>query len=80
MITLGKEINTLKNTIEERKKDLYYSDSFEQSAQIREDIENMQKKLSILEQKLNKEAIKSIEKGLVKNDKEKAEDSVLGAY
>jgi len=76
---LEKEINTLKNTIEERKKDLYYSDSFEQSAQIKEDIENMEKKLSVLEQKLGKEGIKSNDKTLVKNEKEKLKDSVLVA-
>lgn len=78
-INLEKEIQTLKHTIEERKKDLYYSDSFEQSTQIREDIENIEKKLAILEQKLNKEAIKSNDKDLVKNEKEKPKDSVLGA-
>ena len=78
-VNLEKEIQTLKHTIDERKKDLYYSDSFEQSAQMREDIENMEKKLSVLEQKLNKEVIKGTEKGLVKNEKEKPKDSVLGA-
>lgn len=70
-----KEIYNLKNTIEERKKDLYYSDSFEQSAQIREDIENMEKKLFVLEQKLGREAIKRNNKTPVENKK----DSVLGA-
>lgn len=78
-VNLEKEIQTLIHTIDERKKDLYYSDSFEQSAQIREDIENMEKKLSVLEQKLNKEVIKGTEKGSVKNEKEKQKDSVLGA-
>ena len=39
----------------------------------------MEKKLSVLEQKLNKEVIKGTEKGLVKNEKEKPKDSVLGA-
>ena len=76
---LEKEIQTLKYTIEERKIDLYYSDSFEQSTQIRGDIENMEKKLSVLEQKLGSEAIKSTEKRSVKNEKEKPKDSVLGA-
>lgn len=78
-VNLEKEIQTLKHTIDERKKDLYYSDSFEQSAQIREDIENMEKKLSVLEQKLNREVIKGTEKGSVKNEKEKPKDSVLDA-
>jgi len=76
---LEKEIQTLKHTIEERKKDLYYSDSFEQFTQGREDIEHMEKKLFVLEQKLNKEAIKSNDKASVKNEKEKPKKSVLGA-
>lgn len=51
-IKLEKKINELKHEIKERKKDAYYSDSWEQSAQIREDIECKEKELAKLEKEL----------------------------
>lgn len=41
----SQEIAKLKSEIEERKKDLFYADSWEQSGQIRADIEGMEAKL-----------------------------------
>lgn len=73
-------IKTLKEEIKERKQDLYYADSFEQSAQIREDIENMEKKLDYLERKVYTGQEKSMDKGLAKGRYENTrKDSVLGA-
>ena len=74
------DIKTLKNAIEERKADLYYADSFEQSAQVREDIENMEKKLEYLEQKLSTGQGKTKYKSLVNSKKgDSKKESVLGA-
>ena len=61
----SQEIAKLKSEIEEREKDLFYADSWEQSGQIRADIEKMNAKLNTL---LNSEKGKE-------NDKK----SVLGA-
>jgi len=61
----SQEIAKLKSEIEERKKDLFYADSWEQSGQIRADIEKMNAKLNTL---LNSEKGKE-------NDKK----SILGA-
>ncbi len=73
-------IKTLKEEIKERKQDLYYADSFEQSAQIREDIENMEKKLAYLERKVYTGQEKSMDKGLAKGIYENTrKNSVLGA-
>lgn len=73
-------IKTLKEEIKERKQDLYYADSFEQSAQIREDIENMEKKLAYMERKLSVGQEKSMDKGSAKGKYENTiKDSVLGA-
>ena len=73
-------IKTLIEEIKERKQDLYYADSFEQSAQIREDIENMEKKLAYLERKLYTGQEKSMDKGLAKGRYENTiKNSVLGA-
>lgn len=44
----SQEIAKLKSEIEERKKDLFYADSWEQSGQIRADIEGMEAKLNTL--------------------------------
>ena len=44
----SQEIAKLKSEIEEREKDLFYADSWEQSGQIRADIEKMKAKLNIL--------------------------------
>ena len=61
----SQEITKLKSEIEEREKDLFYADSWEQSGQIRADIEKMKAKLNTL---LNSEKGKE-------NDKK----SILGA-
>ena len=61
----SQEIAKLKSEIEEREKDLFYADSWEQSGQIRADIEKMKAKLNTL---LNSEKGKE-------NDKK----SILGA-
>ena len=61
----SQEIAKLKSEIEEREKDLFYADSWEQSGQIRADIEKMNAKLNTL---LNSEKGKE-------NDKK----SILGA-
>lgn len=42
----SQEIAKLKSKIEEREKDLFYADSWEQSGQIRADIEKMKAKLN----------------------------------
>jgi hypothetical protein len=74
------DIKALKNAIEERKADLYYADSFEQSAQIREDIENMEKKLAFLEQKLSTGQGKTKDKSLINSEyRNTTKESVLGA-
>ena len=44
----SQEIAKLKNEIEEREKDLFYADSWEQSGQLRADIEKMKAKLNTL--------------------------------
>ena len=44
----SQEIAKLKSEIEEREKDLFYADSWEQSGQIRADIERMEAKLNTL--------------------------------
>lgn len=68
--TLEKEIQSLQEQIEDRQLDLYYADSFEQSGQIREDIQMMEAKLSSLEERLKKTVEKASEKEN-KNIKEK---------
>lgn len=68
--TLEKEIQSLQEQIEDRQLDLYYADSFEQSGQIREDIQEMEAKLSSLEERLKKTVEKASEKEN-KNIKEK---------
>jgi len=74
------DVKALKEEIKERKQDLYYADSFEQSAQIREGIENMEKKLAYMEGKLSTGKEKSIDKGLAKGKYENSrKNSVLGA-
>ncbi|EGG90609.1 hypothetical protein HMPREF0491_00480 [Lachnospiraceae oral taxon 107 str. F0167] len=74
------DIKALKEEIKERKQDLYYADSFEQSAQIRKDIENIEKKLAYMEKKLYIGQEKSMDKGLVKGKYENSrKNSVLGA-
>lgn len=71
--------NSLTNKME-RKLDHHYADSFEQARQITENIEKMENKLAVLEQKLHKGQGKSSEKSLVKNEKaDKSKNSVLGA-
>jgi hypothetical protein len=74
------DINVLKEKIKERKMNLYYADSFEQSAQIREDIGNMEKKLEHLEQKLLNGQRKTNDKSLVNGKSgDNKKESVLGA-
>ena len=70
---LEKEIQSLQEQIEDRQLDLHYADSFEQSGQIREDIQKMEAKLSSLEERLKK----TVEKVSEKENKPK--DSILGA-
>lgn len=70
---LEKEIQFLQEQIEDRQLDLHYADSFEQSGQIREDIQKMEAKLSSIEERLKK----TIEKVSEKENKPK--DSILGA-
>lgn len=70
---LEKEIQSLQEQIEDRQLDLHYADSFEQSGQIREDIQKMEAKLSSLEERLKK----TVEKASEKENKPK--DSILGA-
>lgn len=70
---LEKEIQSLQEQIEDRQLDLHYADSFEQSGQIREDIQKMEAKLSSIEEKLKK----TVEKVSEKENKPK--DSILGA-
>ncbi len=70
---LEKEIQSLQEQIEDRQLDLHYADSFEQSGQIREDIQKMEAKLSSIEERLKK----TIEKVSEKENKPK--DSILGA-
>ena len=66
---LEKEIQSLQEQIE----DLHYADSFEQSGQIREDIQKMETKLSSIEERLKK----TVEKVSEKENKPK--ESILGA-
>ncbi|MGX7068800.1 single-stranded DNA-binding protein [Gemella bergeri] len=76
----SQEIAKLKSEIEEREKDLFYADSWEQSGQIRADIEKMKAKLNTL---LNSEKGKENDKksilGAIKEyqaeDKEKPKES-----
>ena len=76
----SQEITKLKSEIEEREKDLFYADSWEQSGQIRADIEKMKAKLNTL---LNSEKGKENDKksilGAIKKyqdeDKEKPKES-----
>ncbi len=76
----SQEITKLKSEIEEREKDLFYADSWEQSGQIRADIEKMKAKLNTL---LNSEKGKENDKksilGAIKEyqaeDKEKPKES-----
>ena len=76
----SQEITKLKSEIEEREKDLFYADSWEQSGQIRADIEKMKAKLNTL---LNPEKGKENDKksilGAIKKyqdeDKEKPKES-----
>lgn len=70
---LEKEIQSLQEQIEDRQLDLHYADSFEQSGQIREDIQKMKAKLSSIEERLKK----TVEKVSEKENKPK--DSILGA-
>lgn len=70
---LEKEIQSLQEQIEDRQLDLHYADSFEQSGQIREDIQKMEAKLSSIEERLKK----TVEKVSEKENKPK--DSILGA-
>ena len=70
---LKTEIQSLQEQIEDRQLDLHYADSFEQSGQIREDIQKMEAKLSSLEERLKK----TVEKASEKENKPK--DSILGA-
>ena len=71
---LKKEIQSLQEQIEDRQLDLHYADSFEQSGQIREDIQKMEAKLSSLEERIKK----TVEKASEKENKPK--DSILGAF
>ena len=70
---LEKEIQSLQEQIEDRQLDLHYAASFEQSGQIREDIQKMEAKLSSIEERLKK----TVEKVSEKENKPK--DSILGA-
>ena len=72
-VALEKEIQSLQDQIEDRQLDLHYADSFEQSGQIREDIQKMEAKLSSIEERLKK----TVEKASEKENKPK--DSILGA-
>ena len=72
-VALEKEIQSLQDQIEDRQLDLHYADSFEQSGQIREDIQKMEAKLSSLEERLKKTVEKVSEK------ENKLKDSILGA-
>ena len=65
----SQEIAKLKNEIEEREKDLFYADSWEQSGQLRADIEKMKAKLNTL---LNSENGQE-------NGQENGKKSILGA-
>jgi len=70
---LKKEIQSLQEQIEDRQLDLHYADSFEQSGQIREDIQKMEAKLSSLEERIKK----TVEKA--SDNENKPKDSILGA-
>ena len=76
----SQEIAKLKSEIEERKKNLFYADSWEQSGQIRVDIEKMKAKLNILtnsekDQENGKKSILGAIKEYQAEDKEKPKES-----
>jgi len=76
----SQEIAKLKSEIEEREKDLFYADSWEQSGQIRADIEKMKAKLNTLidsekGQKNGKKSILGAIKEYQAEDKQKPKES-----
>ena len=76
----SQEIAKLKSEIEEREKDLFYADSWEQSGQIRADIEKMKAKLNTLlksekGQENGKKSILGAIKEYQAEDKEKPKES-----
>ena len=76
----SQEIAKLKSEIEEREKDLFYADSWEQSGQIRADIERMEAKLNTLinsekGQENGKKSILGAIKEYQAEDKEKPKES-----
>ena len=76
----SQEIAKLKSEIEEREKDLFYADSWEQSGQIRVDIEKMKAKLNILtnsekDQENGKKSILGAIKEYQAEDKQKPKES-----
>lgn len=76
----SQEIAKLKSEIEEREKDLFYADSWEQSGQIRVDIEKMKAKLNILtnsekNQENGKKSILGAIKEYQAEDKQKPKES-----
>ncbi len=79
---LKDEIAELKSQIEERKLDHHYADSFEQAAQITEDIKGMEDRLAILEGTFNNKVVnnKIADKDYNhKNVQDITKESVLGA-
>ena len=76
----SQEIAKLKSEIEEREKDLFDADSWEQSGQIRVDIEKMKAKLNILtnsekDQENGKKSILGAIKEYQAEDKQKPKES-----
>ena len=76
----SQEIAKLKSEIEEREKDLFYAYSWEQSGQIRVDIEKMKAKLNILtnsekDQENGKRSILGAIKEYQAEDKQKPKES-----
>ena len=76
----SQEIAKLKSEIEEREKDLFYADSWEQSGQIRVDIEKMKAKLNTLtnsekDQENGKKSILGAIKEYQAEDKQKPKES-----
>ena len=76
----SQEITKLKSEIEEREKDLFYADSWEQSGQIRADIEKMNAKLNTLlnsekGQENGKKSILGAIKEYQAEDKQKTKES-----
>ena len=76
----SQEIAKLKSEIEEREKDLFYADSWEQSGQIRVDIEKMKAKLNILtnsekDQENGKKSMLGAIKEYQAEDKQKPKES-----